>query len=341
MFDVDSQVRKNIKSLSPYSSARDEFSGVEGVFLDANENPFGNFNRYPDPYQKELKNALSQIKGIPVENLFLGNGSDEVIDLLFRIFCKPGLDKALTFSPTYGMYQVSAELNDVELMQQPLNQNFQIDFESLNPLLSDQNLKLIFICSPNNPTGNSIRNVKKIIESFHGIVVVDEAYIDFSHEPSWTKRIHEFPNLVVLQTLSKAWGLAAIRLGIGLSNIQIIKYLNKVKPPYNISQPNQEAALLAIKNVEVFEQRKQKILEQKEWLMAALLALKPIKKVYPSDANFVLVQVEDADILYNQLIAEKIITRNRNKQIPGCLRITIGTELENQKLINAITKLAL
>jgi len=339
MFNLENLVRKNIKELVPYSSARNEFSGVDGIFLDANENPYGNLNRYPDPYQTELKKALGNIKAIPIENLFLGNGSDEVIDLLFRIFCRPGVDKALTFSPTYGMYQVSAEINDIELIHEPLNQNFQIDFVSLKLRLHDQNLKLIFICSPNNPTGNSIYQIEEILHNFSGIVVVDEAYIDFSPEPSWSMRLSEAPNLVVLQTLSKAWGLAAIRLGIGIANPQIIKYLNKVKPPYNISKRNQEAALEAIENHIDFENAKNQILEQKKWLKNELVNLKSVKKIYPSDANFLLVEVGNAELFYNQLVERAIITRNRNKQIPGCIRITVGTEIENQKLVMAIKEL--
>ena len=341
MFELDKVVRDNIKKLTPYSSARNEFRGEEGTFLDANENPFGRYNRYPDPYQNELKKALTEVKNVKAKNIFLGNGSDEVIDLLFRIFCNPKEDKVLTFLPTYGMYQVSAEINDVELIDVALNKKFQIDLERVKPFLNDKDLKLIFICSPNNPTGNSINenDIKLLLNRFNGIVVIDEAYIDFSSENSWSELIDEYPNLVVLQTLSKAWGLAGVRLGLALANSKIISYLNKVKPPYNISKVNQEIALVTIQSTVLFEEKKQVILAEKIRLEKGLNELNLVEMIYPSDANFFLVKVNDSDRLYEQLIKRKLIVRNRNGEVKNCLRITVGSPEENTLLINELKKL--
>ncbi len=341
MFNLEKLVRKNILELKPYSSARDEFSGKEGVFLDANENPFGDLNRYPDPQQKALKNKLSEIKGISAEQIFIGNGSDEIIDILFRVFCNPGRDKALTFSPTYGMYEVSAAINEIELIKIPLNDQFQIDFEAAEPLFDLANLKLIFICSPNNPTGNTIRDLDRVLANFKGIVVIDEAYIDFSENESYLSQIEKYPNLIVLQTLSKAWGLAAARVGVAYTNTKIIALLNKVKPPYNISQLNQQAASQAIGNREVFEQQKALILAQKEILQTQLLALPTVKKVYPSDTNFLLVEVNDADKIYEELVKKQVITRKRNKEVANCIRITVGSPEENQQLIRAFQSITI
>ncbi|MCT3918635.1 histidinol-phosphate transaminase [Elizabethkingia anophelis] len=335
-FNLENLVRPNILKLKPYSSARDEYKGSTGVFLDANENPFGNLNRYPDPYQKEVKEKLSALKSIPVSQIFLGNGSDEVIDLVFRIFCTPGRDKALVFTPTYGMYEVSANINDTELLQLPLNSDFQIDKESILPFLKDENLKLIFICSPNNPTGNSIENVDFILENFNGIVFVDEAYIDFSTQKSWTEKLSQYPNLIISQTFSKARGLAAVRVGIAYSSPEIIALFNKTKPPYNVSQLNQEAALIALLDAKKYQSEIKTILAEKERLEKEFLQLSLIKKIYPSDANFILVEVNDADGIYNNLVQQKIITRNRNSVIAGCIRITIGTTEENNQLIAAL-----
>ncbi|CAI9685924.1 histidinol-phosphate transaminase [Elizabethkingia anophelis] len=335
-FNLENLVRPNILKLKPYSSARDEYKGSTGVFLDANENPFGNLNRYPDPYQKEVKEKLSTLKSIPVSQIFLGNGSDEVIDLVFRIFCTPGRDKALVFTPTYGMYEVSANINDTELLQLPLNSDFQIDKESILPFLKDENLKLIFICSPNNPTGNSIENVDFILEKFNGIVFVDEAYIDFSTQKSWAEKLSQYPNLIISQTFSKARGLAAVRVGIAYSSPEIIALFNKTKPPYNVSQLNQEAALIALLDAKKYQSEIKTILGEKERLEKELLQLSVIKKIYPSDANFILVEVNDADGIYNNLVQQKIITRNRNSVIAGCIRITIGTTEENNQLIAAL-----
>ncbi|MDV3628187.1 histidinol-phosphate transaminase [Elizabethkingia anophelis] len=335
-FNLENLVRPNILKLKPYSSARDEYKGSTGVFLDANENPFGNLNRYPDPYQKEVKEKLSTLKSIPVSQIFLGNGSDEVIDLVFRIFCTPGRDKALVFTPTYGMYEVSANINDTELLQLPLNSDFQIDKESILPFLKDENLKLIFICSPNNPTGNSIENVDFILEKFNGIVFVDEAYIDFSTQKSWAEKLSQYPNLIISQTFSKARGLAAVRVGIAYSSPEIIALFNKTKPPYNVSQLNQEAALIALLDAKKYQSEIKTILAEKERLEKEFLQLSVIKKIYPSDANFILVEVNDADGIYNNLVQQKIITRNRNSVIAGCIRITIGTTEENNQLIAAL-----
>ncbi|MDV4027827.1 histidinol-phosphate transaminase [Elizabethkingia anophelis] len=335
-FNLENLVRPNILKLKPYSSARDEYKGSTGVFLDANENPFGNLNRYPDPYQKEVKEKLSALKSIPVSQIFLGNGSDEVIDLVFRIFCTPGRDKALVFTPTYGMYEVSANINDTELLQLPLNSDFQIDKESIIPFVKDENLKLIFICSPNNPTGNSIENVDFILEKFNGIVFVDEAYIDFSTQKSWAEKLSQYPNLIISQTFSKARGLAAVRVGIAYSSPEIIALFNKTKPPYNVSQLNQEAALIALLDDKRYQSEIKTILGEKERLEKELLQLWVIKKIYPSDANFILVEVNDADGIYNNLVQQKIITRNRNSVIAGCIRITIGTTEENNQLIAAL-----
>jgi len=337
-FNINKLVRNNIKTLKPYSSARDEFKGSDGVFLDANENPFGKLNRYPDSYQTKLKQKLSEIKAVATKNLFVGNGSDEIIDLMYRIFCNPGTDKALTFTPTFGMYQVAADVNDVELMQLPLDEKFQIDTASLKPYLSDDNLKLIFICSPNNPTGNCFNalDIEFILKNFNGIVVIDEAYADFSKTESWLSSIEEYPNLIVTQTFSKAWGLAAARIGIGCASEAIIQLLNNVKLPYNISALNENAAIEALENLTLFETNKQIILEEKEALIQELKKISLIKKIYPSDANFLLVEVENADALYQELVAQKVITRNRNSLVKNSIRITVGKPEENEKLIKAL-----
>ena len=335
-FNLENLVRPNILQLKPYSSARDEYEGDTGVFLDANENPFGSLNRYPDPYQKEVKEQLSTIKRIPVSQIFLGNGSDEVIDLAFRIFCTPGRDKALVFTPTYGMYEVSANINNIELLQLPLNKNFQIDKDTVIPVLKDENLKLIFICSPNNPTGNSIDNIDFILENFNGIVFVDEAYIDFSTRKSWSEKLDQYPNLIISQTFSKARGLAAVRVGIAYSSPEIIALFNKTKPPYNVSQLNQEAALVALVDEKKYQDEIQAILEEKVRVEKALAKLPVVKKIYPSDANFILAEVTEADKIYNNLVEQKIITRNRNNIVANCIRVTIGTPQENDQLIAAL-----
>jgi len=338
MGDIKKLVRENILKLTPYSCARDEFNGTSGVFMDANENPFGSLNRYPDPYQKEVKSVIARFRGIAEENIFLGNGSDEIIDLCFRIFCNPGIDKAMTFTPTYGMYEVSASVNDVKVIKIPLNDNFQIDIGKAETFLADKNLKLIFICSPNNPTGNSMdyADVEHIISEFNGIVVIDEAYIDFSEKPSFMKLLSKYPNLIIMQTFSKALGLAAARIGMAFSNPEIIHYFNKVKPPYNISTINQKAALRKLENQEEYQSQVVLIKAERERLAGILKSLNITETVYPSDANFLLVKVKNADYIYNTLIDKNIIIRNRSSVIENCVRITVGSPDENKKLINAL-----
>lgn len=343
MFNLKNIIRENILYLQPYASARDEFNGRDGVFLDANENPFGSLNRYPDPYQIELKQKLSELKDVSINNIFVGNGSDEVIDLAFRIFCNPGKDRTLIFSPTYGMYEVTAAINDVELIKIPLNQYFQIDTEIVKKYITNSNLKLIFICSPNNPTGNSVnpKDIEFILNNFNGIVMIDEAYIDFSPSNSWIKRLELFPNLIVSQTFSKAWGLASARVGIAYANEDVIAIFNKVKPPYNVSKLNQQAAIDALSNLSEFEKNKQIILSEKEKLKDELLQLALVKKVYSSDANFLLVEVTNTNIIYQKLISQKIIIRNRNSVINNCIRISVGTPKENVALLIALKKIAI
>jgi histidinol-phosphate aminotransferase len=341
MVDIDNLVRANIKSLAPYSSARDEFSGSEGVFLDANENPYGNLNRYPDPYQVQLKKAIGKLKKIPVENIFLGNGSDEIIDLLFRIFCIPGKDKALTFSPTYGMYEVSASVNDVEMIKIALNDDFQINRDSVAELVKLEKIKLIFICSPNNPTGNAFirSDIEFILANFKGIVVIDEAYIDFCEKPSFLNHLENYPNLAIMQTFSKAWGMAGVRVGMAFSNAKIISYLGKIKPPYNISSINQKTVLDKIAEVEKFNSELSKILDERARIIVLLNQVGIVKHIYPTDANFLLVKVIDADLTYKKLVDQKIIVRNRTKVVKNCIRITVGTREENDKLLEVLSKM--
>ena len=343
MVDINKLVRGNVIRLTPYSSARDEFSGKSGIFMDANENPYGNLNRYPDPYQRDLKKAISKVKGVEEEKIFLGNGSDEIIDLCFRIFCNPGIDKVLTFTPTYGMYQVSASVNDIEVIRIPLNENFQIDMNKVSPLFSDKNLKMIFICSPNNPTGNAMNypDVEKILSNFEGIVVIDEAYIDFSEKPSFIRLIERYPNLIIMQTFSKAFGLAAARIGMAFSNRSVIQYFNKLKPPYNISTINQKAVLSKLERIEEYKTQVIKIKKERERLSSNLIKMKITEKVFPSDANFLLVKVKNADYIYKTLVNKNIITRNRSSIINNCLRITIGKKSENDKLVKALKSIAL
>ena len=339
MFQLEKIVRPNILNLKPYSSARDEYTGKYAVFLDANENPFGELNRYPDPHQTALKEKLGSIKSIATENIFIGNGSDEVIDIAYRTFCEPGKAKALTFSPTYGMYDVSAAINNIELIKIPLNENFQIDLALLNKYIDDENLKLIFICSPNNPSGNNLDNIEDVLKRFKGIVFVDEAYIDFSDSESFLSKLSSYPNIIISQTFSKARGLAAARVGTAFASKEIINLYNKVKPPYNVSKLNQEAALQSLEDEQQFEENKKAILSQRTFLQSELAKISLVKKIYPTDANFMLVEVEDADKIYNELVNQKVITRNRNSVVKNCIRITVGSEAENGKLIEALTKL--
>lgn len=342
MIDLNKLVRENVKKLIPYSCARDEFKGKTGVFLDANENPYGSLNRYPDPYQQELKAAISKVKGIEEEKIFLGNGSDEIIDLCFRIFCNPGIDKALTFTPTYGMYEVSASVNDIEIVKIPLNNDFQIDIKKAEAFLSDKFLKLVFICSPNNPTANSMnaKDIESILTGFSGIVIIDEAYIDFSEKPSYMSLLNKFPNLILMQTFSKAFGLAGIRVGMAFASPGIIQYFNKMKPPYNISTINQKAALSKLGQIDQFQKQVYLIKKEKVRLSKILPEIDVVEKVYPSDANFLLVKVNNAGFIYKALIDKNIITRNRSSLVDNCLRITIGKKSENDKLIKALIELS-
>lgn len=338
MIDIKSIVRGNILKLTPYSCARDEYKGSEGIFLDANENPYGTLNRYPDPYQKELKAAISENKNIPVSNIFVGNGSDEIIDLCFRTFCNPGKDKVLILPPTYGMYEVSAGINDVEVLKVPLDENFQPDIESITRHLNDQYLKLIFLCSPNNPTGNSIdeETIIFLLQNFKGIVVIDEAYIDFSSKQSFTPLVNSYNNIIVMQTFSKARGLAAARVGMAFTDPEIIEFFNKVKPPYNMSTINQKAALARLCQEEESRRLVTKIIRERKRVRQELEKLDVIEYVYPSDSNFLLVKVTDANGIYNYLVEKNIITRNRNSIIRNCIRITVGRVSENDSLLNAL-----
>ena len=338
MFNLKALVRQNILALKPYSSARDEFKGSEGIFFDANENPYGILNRYPDSYQTELKERLSEYKNISTKNIFIGNGSDEIIDLIFRVFCNPEVDKALTFTPTFGMYQVAADINNIELIKLPLNDDFQVNTENLKPYLKDEKLKLIFICSPNNPTGNCFNetDVEFILNEFRGIVIIDEAYIDFSDKKSWSKTLETYPNLIVTQTFSKAWALASARVGIAYTSEEIVSLLNKVKMPYSISKLNQQAAIDALDNQSDFKKNIEIILKEKEQLILKLKQLDLVKKIYPSDANFLLVEFDNADKIYKDLVSHNIITRNRHKLVNNSIRITVGKPEENEKLINGL-----
>ena len=343
MNDISKLVRDNVRSLIPYSCARDEFRGKEGIFMDANENPYGNLNRYPDPYQKELKEMISQTKGIPVERIFLGNGSDEIIDLCFRVFCNPGTDRAITFHPSYGMYEVSAAVNDVEIIKIPLNENFQIDLNSVEPYLKDDKVKLMFVCSPNNPTGNCINasDIEFIIRNFNGMVVIDEAYNDFSDNPSFAAMTSHFENHIVMQTFSKAFGLASVRVGMMFADSRIIHYFNKMKPPYNISSINQKAALKRLSRQDEVRKQVSRIRMERERLQMNLQKMSIVEKIYPSDSNFLLVKVNNADKLYNALVDHNIIVRNRSRQVRDSIRITVGTRYENNRLISVLKKLNL
>lgn len=341
MFDINSLVRENIKKLVPYSSARDEFKGEAKIFLDANENSIGSpltkwYNRYPDPLQWELKKKISSIKGVPPENMLLGNGSDECIDLLIRGFCEPGKENVVICPPTYGMYEVYGHINNIAVKQVPLTPQFQLDMEALQEAV-DQHTKIIFICSPNNPTGNSIKrnDLELILNNFDGLVVVDEAYINFSRQRSLSFDLHEYPNLVVLQTFSKAWGLAALRLGMTFASADIIHILNKIKPPYNINQATQELVLKALDDLDAVNAMIREIVDQREQLANSLNNLDMVKTVYPSDANFLLVRVQDAKAVYDYLKEKGIIVRNRSNVVlcENCLRITVGTEAENGILL--------
>ncbi|GAB3903807.1 histidinol-phosphate transaminase [Mucilaginibacter boryungensis] len=344
MFDINKILRSNIKNLTPYSSARDEFKGEASVYLDANENAYGspldtNYNRYPDPLQYAVKKRLSEIKGVPPRNIFLGNGSDEAIDILYRSFCNPGVDNVIIVPPTYGMYEVSANINDIELRRVPLTADYQLDLEAIAAHIDDKT-KLIWICSPNNPTGNSMHreDIETLLANFSGLVIVDEAYINFSRQKSFIQELTEYANLVVLQTLSKAWGLAGLRVGMAFASEEIIEVMNKVKPPYNINEASQALALAALQNVDQINTWIKEILTERDKLVLQLKNLDFVLDIYPSDANFILVKTTDANGIYNYLVQNGIIVRNRNKVelCEGALRITIGTPEENAKLIETL-----
>ncbi|HUW94063.1 MAG TPA: histidinol-phosphate transaminase [Bacteroidales bacterium] len=343
MTDLNKLVRENVKALVPYSCARDEFRGKAGIFLDANENPYGKLNRYPDPHQSELKSAVSKLRGIAEANIFIGNGSDEIIDLCYRIFCNPGTDKALIFSPSYGMYEVAAAINDVKIIRVPLNVNFQIDMEALLPFLNNESLKLIFICSPNNPTGNCMKkaDIKSILSQFEGIVIVDEAYNDFNDHTSFIHMIGKYSNLIVIQTFSKALGLAAARIGMAFADEAIIGFLNKIKPPYNVSVLNQRAALKRLNSISETEDQIKRIRKERDRLSFDLQQLGIVIKIYPSDSNFLLVKVTDATSIYNELVDNRVIVRNRTTIVDNCLRITVGTRYENSRLVKVLKNITI
>jgi histidinol-phosphate aminotransferase len=344
MFQLDKLLRDNIRKLVPYSSARDEFKGEAQVFLDANENSLGSpltrwYNRYPDPLQWKVKEALSRVKGIAPQHIFLGNGSDECIDILYRAFCEPGKDNIIINPPTYGMYEVSAHINDVEVRRATLLDDFQLDLVHLENLV-DEHTKIIWICSPNNPTANSMnrQDVEVVLNNFPGLVVVDEAYINFSRHRSFIQELTEYPNLVVMQTMSKAWGLAGLRLGMAFASEAIIDIYNKVKPPYNINQATQELALKALEDTDQVNDMIRALVTMREQMSIGLAALPVVKKIYPSDANFLLVKVTDAKAVYQYLLDRGIVVRDRSKVelCEGCLRITVGTESENHQLLEAL-----
>ena len=343
-FELNKIIRDNIKNLTPYSSARHEFTGKASVFLDANENAFGSplaekFNRYPDPLQWQLKFQLARIKGVPAENIFIGNGSDEVIDLAYRIFCNPAKDNVIICPPTYGMYEVSANINDVAIKKISLTLDFQLDVESILNAV-DENTKLLFICSPNNPTGNNMKreDVELLLNNFPGIVIIDEAYINYSKQKTFIQELTEYPNLIVMQTLSKAWGLAALRLGLCYASMDIIALFNKVKPPYNINEASQQLGLEALQDTETVNNWIKEVVDQKVILIKEMQQLSYVEKIYPSDANFILVKVTNANALYDYLSGNEVIVRNRSKEVhcENCLRITIGTPEENKIVINLL-----
>ena len=341
MFNLENLTRENIKKLIPYSSARDEFTGEAKVFLDANENSLGSplpkwYNRYPDPHQMKVKRKLSEIKRVPVENIFLGNGSDECIDILQRAFCEPLTDNIIICPPTYGMYEVCANINNVQVKKVALTPEFQLDLPAIENAI-DENTKMIFLCSPNNPTGNSLhhQDIEALLNNYFGLVVIDEAYINFSRQRSFSIQLNEYPNLVVMQTLSKAWGLAALRVGMIISSKEILDILNKIKPPYNISQASQELALQALNEVDQVNEMIKEIIKERTILSGALVNLSFVEKIYPSDANFLLVKMNDPLKVYKKLLENGIVVRDRSKVelCEGCLRITVGTQEENQTLL--------
>ena len=343
---IQNLIRVNIKNIQPYASARDEFTEVnsELVFLDANENPFENgMNRYPDPQQQKVKQLLSEIKSVSIENILLGNGSDEVLDLIFRAFCEPNKDNVILLPPTYGMYKVLADINAIDVIEVQLTADFQPKTQTIL-LAANQKSKLLFLCSPNNPTGNSFSRVQveKILRQFNGIVVLDEAYIDFSEQESWLNRLEEFPNLIISQTMSKAYGMAGIRLGVCYASKEIINVLNSIKPPYNVNALTQQKALDRLNRMDKIQKEIQLIKLQKEVLLKELKQIDFVEEVVPSDANFLLIKVDNPTKRYQQLIEKGIVVRNRSNQplCENCLRISIGTEKENEQLIKVLRKLS-
>ncbi|GIK69922.1 MAG: histidinol-phosphate aminotransferase [Bacteroidota bacterium] len=340
MFDLNNIIRENIKKMEPYSTARDEYKGSEGVFLDANESPFNTgLNRYPDPHHTELKKIFSQLKKVQPENILSGNGSDEIIDLIYRVFCEPGLHNVIILPPTYGMYKVAAQINNVEVKEVCLNEIFQPDAEKIFSEINE-NTRIVFFCSPNNPTGNIINKeaIKTVLKKFKGIVVVDEAYIDFCEEHSWLKELTNYPNLIIMQTFSKAWGMAGIRLGAMFASSSVVEVLHKIKHPYNINILTQRVALQALQNKNQKGAWVKAIVSQKEIMQKVLETLPFTEKVYPSDANFLLVKFLDSEKIFTHLLEQKIIVRNRsNVQLcSGCLRISVGTMDENLKLLEVL-----
>lgn len=342
-FNLNSLVRDNVKILKPYSSARDEFEDFDTadmVFLDANENPYNSgVNRYPDPQQSSVKSILARQHKVNPNQMLLGNGSDEVLDLIFRAFCEPKVDNVITLPPTYGMYGVLANINAIENREILLSTDFQPQIEKIFEAIDD-NTKMIFLCSPNNPTGNSFseESVTTLLEHFNGLIAIDEAYIDFSEKESWLQKINQYPNLIITQTLSKAYGLAGIRLGICYASAEIIAVLNKIKPPYNVNELTQRRALERLDNTNAIKSEIQAIIKEREELLKVLLNVKYVEKIYPTEANFVLIKVDDANKRYDDLIAKGIVIRNRTTQplCDNCLRLTIGTKEENKKLMDAL-----
>ena len=340
MKPLEQLVRSNILALKPYSSARDEFEGNGEVFLDANENPFETgLNRYPDPYQRTLKKKIASIKRVSLGRIFLGNGSDEAIDLLFRIFCEPQKDGIIITDPTYGMYQVSASIQDIRVTKVPMSSDFRITAQDILEKVDDTT-KMIFLCTPNNPTANDLdrQAIMNILHGFEGIVVIDEAYSDFTDQPSFTGVLNECPNLVILQTFSKAWGLAGIRLGMAFASEEIIRYFNKVKPPYNLDVLVQKEALRQLDSFDEMKGKVGEIITQREWLLNQLSALTIVLKVYPSSTNFLLVRFERSKEVFTYLMENDIIVRDRSKALhcENCLRITVGTAEENRKLLRTL-----
>lgn len=347
MFDPRDLLRPHLRELIPYSSARDDYKGSFGVFLDANENPLGSitsekWNRYPDPYQTKLKEKIAEIKGVGADHIFLGNGSDEPIDLLYRAFCEPGVDNVIINPPTYGMYKVSADINNVIAREVLLTSDYDLDVDAIFETM-DMQTKIIFICSPNNPTGNDVtlHKIEQVLNTYNGLVVVDEAYIDFADRSSFIEKLSAYPNLIILQTFSKAWGMAALRLGMAFCSPEILSILNKIKAPYNLSGLTQRTVLESLENKEELDEMVSEILLNKTELKGLLTELSIVKKIHPSDANFLLVEIDNANEYYQRLIEKKVIVRDRSKVVlcDNCLRITVGTKYENFKLVQALKEI--